>query len=161
MDVVDRREIWASVWGDETRFSDIRPGQRAVVEMRSMKGRKFNGVVRRLARETDRETREHVVDIELERLPETWALGGRLEAMIAVGAAKSRLAVPSAWIRWKDGAPFLLVLRKGRICRQPVRLGVRTPSRSEILAGLGKDDIVVCGRGDHVGHVGRRARTAK
>ena len=161
MDVVDRSEIWASVWVDEARFADITPGQRAEIELRALKGRKFSGVVRRLARETDRETREHLVDIALERLPETWSLGERLEAMIAVGAEENRLAVPSPLVRWKDGTPFLLVLRGGRICRQPVKLGVRTPAKTEILTGLEKDDLVVCGNDDTLGYVGRRATTAK
>ena len=161
MDVVDRSEIWASVWVDEARFADIRPGQHAKVELRALKGRKIDGVVRRLARETDRETREHLVDIALESLPETWSLGERLEAMIAVGAEEKRLAVPSALVRWKDGTPFLLVLRGGRICRQVVKLGIRTPAKTEILTGLEKDDLVVCGREDHTGHIGRRAKAAK
>ena len=161
MDVVDRSEIWASVWVDEARFADIIPGQRAEIELRALKGRKNGGVVRRLARETDRETREHLVDIALERLPETWSLGERLEAMIAVGAEEKRFAVPSALVRWKEGNPFLLVLRGGRICRQSVKLGVRTPAKTEILAGLEKDDFVVRGNDDNLGYVGRRAKPAK
>lgn len=161
MDVVDRSEIWASVWVDEVRFADIQPGQRAEIELRALKGRKIGGIVRRLARETDRETREHLVDIALESLPETWSLGERLEAMIAVGAEENRLAVPSSLVRWKDGAPFLLVLHGGRICRQPVKLGVSTPTKTEILTGLEKDDLVVCGNDGNLGYVGRRAKTAK
>ena len=161
MDIADRSEIWASVWVDETRFADIRPGQRATVELRALKGRKFGGVVRRLARETDRETREHLVDIALEHLPETWSLGERLEAMIAVGTEEDRLAVPSALIRWKEGSPFVLVLRDGRIRRQPVRLGVRTPAKTEILDGLGGDDLVIGGGDDLLGKAGRRAKAAK
>ena len=161
MDVVDRSEIWASVWVDEARFADISPGQRAEIELRALKGRKFGGVVRRLARETDRETREHLVDIALECVPETWSLGERLEAMIAVGAEEKRFAVPSALVRWKEGNPFLLVLRGGRICRQSVKLGVRTPAKTEILAGLEKDDFVVRGNDDNLGYVGRRAKPAK
>ena len=161
MDVADRSEIWASVWVDETRFADIHPGQRATIELRALKGMKFGGVVRRLARETDRETREHLVDIALERLPETWSLGERLEAMIAVGPEEDRLAVPSATVRWKEGSPFLLVLRDGRIRRQPVRLGVRTAAKTEILDGLAGDDLVVCGGDDLLGRVGRRAKAAK
>ena len=161
MDVVDRSEIWASVWVDEARFADISPGQRAEIELRALKGRKFGGVVRRLARETDRETREHLVDIALECLPETWSLGERLEAMIAVGTEEKRFAVPSALVRWKEGNPFLLVLRGGRICRQSVKLGVRTPAKTEILTGLEKDDLVVRGNDDNLGYVGRRAKPAK
>ena len=161
MDVADGSEIWASVWVDETRFADIRPGQRATIELRALKGQTFGGVVRRLARETDRETREHLVDIALEHLPETWSLGERLEATIAVGPEEDRLAVPSATVRWKEGAPFLLVLRDGRIRRQPVRLGVRTPAKTEILDGLAGNDLVVCGGDDLLGRVGRRAKAAK
>ena len=161
MDIADRSEIWASVWVDETRFADIRPGQRATIELRALKGKKFGGTVRRLARETDRETREHLVDIAPDGLPETWSLGERLEATIAVGPEEDRLAVPSATVRWKEGAPFLLVLRDGRIRRQPVRLGVRTPAKTEILDGLAGDDLVVCGGDDLLGRVGRRAKAAK
>ena len=84
MDIVERETIWASVWVDETRLAEIHPGQDAHVEMRSMPGRTFTGKVRRLARETDRETREHLVDIGLDELPENWSLGQRLEARIAV-----------------------------------------------------------------------------
>lgn len=84
LDVVERDTVWASVWVDETRLAEIRPGQSAQVVMRSMPGRAFAGKVVRLSRETDRETREHLVDIRLDELPENWSLGQRLEVRIAV-----------------------------------------------------------------------------
>jgi hypothetical protein len=50
---------------------------------------------------------------------------------------------------------------RGPLGRQPVKLGVRTPTKTEILTGLEEDDLVVCGNDGNLGYVGRRAKTAK
>jgi hypothetical protein len=60
----------------------LEPGQPARVIFRSEPDRSYPGRVVRLGRETDRETREFVVDVQPEVLPKNWAIGQRAEVYI-------------------------------------------------------------------------------
>jgi len=159
LDIIDKNDIWASVWVDETRIGRIVPGLKATVEARAMPGIKLSGTVRRTSRETDRETREHLVDIALERLPDNWSVGQRLEATIEIGPAEDRLCVPAAAICWDNGESVILVIRDGRIRLQEVKLGISAGPQTEILSGLAPDDIVILKPMAHLKHVGRKTKS--
>lgn len=158
MEVADTGEIWASVWVDEAAIGKLRPGQAAQVVFRAEPARAHPAVVRRLSRETDRETREFVVDLALEKLPDNWTLGQRLEARIVVAKLPGRLCVPTRLVRWEQGRPFLLVAAGGKIARRPVRPGLQTQELTEIAEGLSPEDRLVLAPDEHMGHVGRRIK---
>lgn len=75
-------ELWVSAWVDETAIARVAPGQPARVVFRSEEGRSYPGVVARLGRETDRETREFLVDVRVTELPKNWTIGQRAEVFI-------------------------------------------------------------------------------
>jgi HlyD family secretion protein len=113
--------------------------------------------VRRLSRETDRETREFVVDLALEKLPDHWTLGQRLEANIMIQKMEDRLCVPTKMIRWEMNKPFVLVLENGRIAKRLVQLGLQTKMATEVTEGLSVEDRLVLSPDDHLSHIGRKA----
>ena len=97
------------------------------------------------------------VDLALEKLPDNWTLGQRLEANIMIQKLEGRLCVPTKMIRWEKNSPFILVLDNGRIGKRPLKLGLQTKMATEIIEGLSTDDRLVLFPDDHLPHIGRKA----
>jgi len=84
---------------------DSSVGQPALVVFRSEPEKQYPGEVARLGRETDRETREFLVDVGVHELPPNWTVGQRAEVFIETGKKPSALIVPprSRLARGKTG----------------------------------------------------------
>lgn len=82
MEMISLDEIWVSAWVDETAISKVAAGQTARLLFRSEKEKCYPGVVSRMGRETDRETREFLVDVRVNDLPKNWTIGQRAEVFI-------------------------------------------------------------------------------
>lgn len=158
MDVVDTSQIWASVWVDETSLATIQPGMRADVVFRALPQQKFPGKVCRTSRETDRETREYRVDVALEKLPENWVLGQRLEVFIHTGSVENCLAIPNQFICRDKQRLFVLVDEQGRIAERNIKPGIQTREQTQILSGLSENDRLILHPMQHREHVNRRIK---
>lgn len=86
LSLIAPQEMWISAWVDETQMAQLEPEQPARVLFRSEPSSIFSGKVVRLGRETDRETREFVVDVRVEKLPANWAVGQRAEVLYPDGS---------------------------------------------------------------------------
>jgi HlyD family secretion protein len=82
MEIISLDAIWVSAWVDETAISKVAPGQVARLVFRSESDKNYPGVVSRIGRETDRETREFLVDVRVNELPKNWTIGQRAEVYI-------------------------------------------------------------------------------
>ena len=158
MDMIDTSEIWASVWVDEAAISILNPGQKAQVVFRSLPAMRFPGKVRRTSRETDRETREYRVDIAIDRLPQNWAVGQRLEVYIEAGQKKNCVAVPTSLIRWRENTPVIFAEEGGKIAERELKIGIQTKDKTEVISGLSENDRVILNPQKHLSHAGRRIR---
>lgn len=88
MELISLDELWIRAWVDETEMPRLAKGQKARVVFRSEPQKNYPGVVSRLGREMDRETREFIVDVRVEQLPVNWAVGQRAEVYIQIDPAK-------------------------------------------------------------------------
>ena len=158
MDIVDTSAIWASVWVDETQIAHLKNGLGADVIFRTLPQQRFAGKVCRLWRETDRETREYKVDIALEKLPPNWTLGQRLEVFIKVAKPKTCVNIPSNLVSWKNNQPFVLAVTGGKIIERPVKTGVRTQNKVEIISGLQAGDKIVMQPQKNLSYINRRVK---
>ncbi len=68
MQIISLDEIWVSAWVDETAMPALKADQPARITFRSAPTRSYPGKVSRLGRETDRETREFLVDARATQL---------------------------------------------------------------------------------------------
>ena len=136
-------EIWVSAWVDETAIARLAPDQPARVVFRSEPDTAYPGRVARLGRETDRETREFLVDVRVERLPANWTIGQRAEVFVETGRHPGVIALPLAFLAHRDGVAGTWVLRDGRARWQAVQPGLRGASLVEIRDGLKAGDRVV------------------
>ena len=143
LQVIATEDLWVSAWVDETASAQLAPDQSARVVFRSAPDVNFSGRVARLGHETDRETREFLVDVRVERLPANWTIGQRAEVYIQTGARPGVVAMPPAFLIHRDGVSGTWLLREGRAQWQPLTLGLRGSTLIEIREGLKPGDRVV------------------
>ncbi len=141
--IVSTDELWASVWVDETAMAGLKPGQPARIQFRSLPGKEYPGAVVRLGREVDRQTREFLVDIQVQDLPANWAVGQRVDAYVATDRKENVLSLPYRMLVWKDGKPGVYVAKDGQAQWQPLKLGVKGLTAVEVAGGLSEGQTVV------------------
>lgn len=129
-------EMWINAWVDETEMARLQPGQPARIAFRSEPTGNYSGRVVRLGREADRETREFIVDVLAEQLPENWAVGQRADVYIETARAENVLSVPTRAIVWHGDQPGGYVESEGRAVWRALELGLRGVERVEVRGGV-------------------------
>jgi HlyD family secretion protein len=143
LQLIATNELWLSAWVDETAMSRLAAGQRARVVFRSEPNQTYEGQVVRLGRQTDRETREFLVDVRVNQLPANWAVGQRGEVHINTRSKESALLIPGGFLAWRERQPGVFVNRRGKAQWQPVALGLQGASTVEVTKGLEAGQRVV------------------
>jgi HlyD family secretion protein len=146
LQLISTNQIWVSAWVDETAMGGLATGQSARVVFRSEPGKDYPGEVARLGRETDRETREFLVDVRLKELPKNWTVGQRAEVFIETARKLEALVIPQRFIQWREGRAGVFVNDQGRAKWRSITLGVRGRESAEITQGLSPGDQVVAPR---------------
>lgn len=141
--VISTNELWVAAWVDETASSGLRTGQVARAVFRSEPERCYLGEVARLGRETDRETREFLVDVRVKELPPNWTLGQRAEVFIETGRRSDVPAIPQRFLQWRDRKPGVFVAEGGKATWRNVVLGSRGREWIEVAQGVTAGDKVV------------------
>ena len=154
--LISTQSLWVRAWVDETEMQRVTEGQRARVVFRAEPEATHLGKVVRLGRETDRETREFLVDVEIERLPRNWSVGQRADVFIETARKAGATTVPSQLIVRNQEEIGVIANRDGRAVWQPVKIGLRGHGQVEIVAGLSPGEIVVYNQGPDVIPEGRR-----
>ena len=143
LQLISTNEVWVSAWVDETAMSDLVTGQPARVVFRSEPGTNYPGEVARLGRETDRETREFLVDVRVKELPRNWTVGQRAEVFIETGRKSGALVIPQGFVQWRGGKPGVFVNERGKAKWGAVTLGLRGRETVEIAQGVSVGEQVV------------------
>jgi HlyD family secretion protein len=143
LSLVSLEQLWISAWIDETEMAHIEVGQPARVVFRSESERSFPGEVARLGKETDRETREFIVDVQILELPTNWAVGQRAEVYIETARKNKVTLLPATYVRWQENAPGVFVNLGNHAVWRSVKLGLRSPEMVEVVDGLQPGDTVV------------------
>ncbi|MFK5924403.1 MAG: efflux RND transporter periplasmic adaptor subunit [Verrucomicrobiota bacterium] len=141
--LVSTEELWVSAWVDETQMGKVDPGQGARVVFRSEPDRLFTGKVVRLGRETDRESREFVVDVSVPKKPENWAVGQRAEVYIETGRKDQVVLLPVRYVQWRDSEVGVFIAVAGKAVWHPVKLGLRNDKFYEVLEGVKVGDGLI------------------
>jgi HlyD family secretion protein len=145
--MVDLEKIWMAAWIDETKISQLRPGQPAHIMLRS--GRALQGEVVRVNKEADTVTRELEVDVRFMKLPEPLVIGE--EGMVDIDTGRqTALAVPLSALTTKNGVKGVLVSDNGILRFRKVSLGLQESARIAVTAGLHEGDLVVVNPGGMV-----------
>jgi len=143
LDVISTEELWVSAWVDETALGRLAVSQPARIVFRSAPDISLPGKVARLAPQTDRETREFVVDISVAQLPKIWAVGQRAEVYIETGRHTDVMTIPQRLVSWRDGKAGVMVDHAGKAQWQSVALGLRGAETVEVKDGLAAGQVVI------------------
>ena len=141
--LISTEELWISAWVDETEMSRLKVDQPARVLFRSEPDRVFSGKVSRLGRETDRETREFVVDVRVLELPANWAVGQRADVYIETERKPDVTVLPSAFVVWRDNEAGVFLNTNGSAEWRPLVLGLRRHDMVEVVRGVEPGALVV------------------
>jgi HlyD family secretion protein len=143
LQLVSTNQMWIKTWVDETELARLAEGQKARVVFRSEPGVEYQGVVARVGREADRETREIVVDVSVEKQPINWAVGQRAEAYIQVDRRDTVMTIPSWMLLVRNGKTGVFVYDDGKAKWREIALGLSGRENVEVTSGLSLGDIVV------------------
>lgn len=143
LQLISTNELWVSAWVDETASAGLALGQKARVVFRSEADVNYPGEVARLGRETDPETREFLVDVRVQQLPINWTIGQRAEVFIETGQKPDALAVPQAFLQWREGKPGVLVASGGKASWRDAMPGLHGRDLVEVRQGLVAGETIV------------------
>lgn len=143
LQLVSLAEIWVTAWVDETELSRLAEGQPARVIFRSEPNTAYPGTVARVGQEADRETREIVVDVRVDHLPNKWAIGQRAEVFIEVGRKERVTILPAALILLRDSKTGVMVNDGGVARWRDITVGLRGRDLVEVTSGLSSGEVVV------------------
>lgn len=136
LDMVYLDPLWISAWVDETMLNKLQLDQPCRIIFRSDNQIELKGKVARIAPQTDRETREVLVDVIPDKLPETWAIGQRAEVFIEIARKDKILILPQNTIVWQQSQPGVFLIENGTTNWIKIRLGLQGKGKMEILEGL-------------------------
>jgi HlyD family secretion protein len=158
--LISTEGMWIRAWVDETEMAKVGLGQPARVVFRSEAERSYAGKVVRLARETDRETRQFIVDVEVNHLPTKWAVGQRAEVFIQAAQRNDVLVLPSRLLLMNKEEMGVFVHDQGRAAWRSLKLGLRGRERVEVLEGLRTGEAVITVGDSKRLYPGRRVKIA-
>ena len=107
----------------------------------------FNGTVLRVIHQVDQETREFTVDITIEHLPDSWALGQRANAVVHAPSLVATISIPQRLTARRNGRVGVWLVRNGRAEWAPVELGYPAGDAVQVVNGLTAGDIVIPSEG--------------
>lgn len=142
-------EMIAAVRVSESMAGKVRPGQSALVRVDAAGGQTFAGRVDSIGvmAETggwrDPNLREYTVRIALQGTDTPLKPAMRCEATIILDKVTDALAVPVQGVFAEGPVHFVYTPRGSGFERTPVKLGRRSETRAEILAGLDAGDAIL------------------
>ncbi|RJR45791.1 MAG: efflux RND transporter periplasmic adaptor subunit [Desulfobacteraceae bacterium] len=150
--------LWVSAWVDESEMGKLAPGRKARIVFRSDPDTAYDGKLLRLARETDRETRQFLVDVLVKRLPPNWSIGQRAETFLETAYKKEAVLIPSRLIMRDGKEAGVFVANDGKAEWRKLHIGLRGRDQVEILQGVSPGEVVLDGAGIKGLREGRRVR---
>ena len=135
--------VTISVGVPETEAARVDVGDRAQVRLQALEGKTFDGTVARTAWALDAPTRTLRVEIDLANPDRALRPGLYAYATIIAEERENALSVPAPAVVSDGGKTFCVTVADGHARRVEVKAGLSDGKRTEIVSGLGPDDLVV------------------
>jgi len=136
LEMISLDQLWISAWLDETLLSKLKVGQPSNIVFRSNPEVELPGRVVRISPQADSETREVLVDVAIDHLPQSWAVGQRAEVYIETDRKENAVVIPQRVIVWRQQQPGVFVIENGKTYWRKVALGVQGKDKVEVVHGL-------------------------
>ncbi|MGD0260055.1 MAG: efflux RND transporter periplasmic adaptor subunit [Verrucomicrobiota bacterium] len=144
--VSDNYRLRLDFFVSQKYVKDTHVGDPVEVRVESLGGKNFTGIITRTTERVEEQTRKLTVEIEvpnpsLELVPGTYAA-----VVLKVESRPHALAIPTEAVPTGQQSSVYVVNDKDEIEERPVTLGLETPTRYEVTAGLKEGDLVLIGR---------------
>ena len=143
LQLISLDELWISAWVDETEMDQLKDMQPAKIVFRSQPDAAYDGVVARLGKQSDRETREFTVDVRALKLPETWAIGQRAEVYIETGRVDDTIWIPALYLSKQGNQLGTFIVEAGVAKWRALKLGMEGRDMIAVMDGLSSGEIIV------------------
>ncbi len=124
---------------------DIQLGDDVQVRVESLNGQTFAGKISRFTHDVDDNTRTMITEIEVANPDLRLVPGMYATVVLKVEKHPNVLAVPIEAVSGGESPMVMVVNRDNQIEPRAVKLGLETPDKYEVLAGLQEGDSVVVG----------------
>jgi RND family efflux transporter MFP subunit len=124
---------------------DIRQGDEVEIMVESLGGKPFTGIISRCTQRVDEDTRTMITEVEVPNPKLELVPGMYATLVLKVQRRPQVLTIPSESISTDKKTSVYLVNANQEIEERPVTLGLETPGKYEIEAGLKEGDLVMIG----------------
>jgi RND family efflux transporter MFP subunit len=124
---------------------DIRLGDPVAVSVESLAGEIFTGTISRFTDDVSQNTRTMITEIEVPNPDLKLVPGMYATVTLKVEKRLHALAIPIEAVVGDKPPMVYVVDRNHQIEKRPVKLGLETPDKYEVLSGLREGDLVVIG----------------
>ncbi|HEV2436809.1 MAG TPA: efflux RND transporter periplasmic adaptor subunit [Verrucomicrobiae bacterium] len=124
---------------------DIRLGDSVAVSVESLNGKIFTGTISRFTDDVSENTRTMITEIEVPNPDLKLVPGMYATVTLKVEKRPHALAIPIEAVVGEKPPLVYVVNRNHQIEKRPVKLGLETPDKYEVLSGLREGDLVVIG----------------
>lgn len=141
--LADPGSLVAEVYASELVLPRVNLGDPVSLRIDALGAARFEGKVLRVHPSLAQNSRQAIVEVAMDPIPEGARAGQFVRATLST-AAVDRLLVPFRAVRRDRDGEFLWILNQtGKAARRPVRTGLRITDRIEILEGLEPGERVV------------------
>jgi len=141
--LADPHSLIAEVFASELVLPEVSLGDPVSLRIDALGAARFEGKVLRIHPALSRTSRQAIVEVAMNPIPDGARAGQFVRATLRT-AAVNRLLVPFRAVRRDRDGEFLWLLKGAdKVERRPIRTGVRIADRIEILEGLEPGDQVV------------------
>lgn len=141
--LIDPAALWVRARVDQARAQNVAVGQAAEIVLRSAPGVALPGKVARIELQSDAVTEERLVSVAFDPAPAQLYLGELAEVTIRQPGARGVLSVPRAALAQVNNQTGVWQAVNGRARFKPVRIGLQSAERSQIVSGLDAGDKVI------------------
>jgi RND family efflux transporter MFP subunit len=135
----------------ETYSTDVKPGDRALIQLQAMKGQTVEGKVTRTAWALDPKTRTIRTEIDIPNPGGKLRPGLYAYATVVVEEHKDVLTIPTTAVVQDKGQPFCVIVVDGKAARRMIETGLSDGTRTEVTSGLdGTEQVVKANAGSIV-----------
>jgi len=124
---------------------DVQVGDSVAVRVDSLNGKTFTGAISRFTHDVDDNTRTMITEIEVPNPKLELVPGMYATVVLKVEKRPQVLAIPTEAVIAGSPPTVYIVNPDNRIEERPVKLGLETPDKYEVLSGLHEGELVVIG----------------
>jgi RND family efflux transporter MFP subunit len=124
---------------------EIQLGDQVEVRVESLKGKPFMGTISRSTQKVDEDTRTMIMEIEVPNPKLELVPGMYATVVLKVERRPQALVIPTEAVSTDKKTSVYVVNREQKIEERTVTLGLETPGKYEVLAGLKDGELVVIG----------------